>query len=117
MSEQGARMNDTAMTAALPISAEHAAFAGHFPGMPVLPGAVLIDAALRTIAAGRRLDLTRWRVTVKFLEVVRPGDALTLEHATGAGSGIRFSIMSPHGTVASGTLSAWSPAPQDTDGA
>ncbi len=104
------------MTSALLIPADHAAFAGHFPGMPVLPGAVLIDAAMEQIAASRRLDLTRWRVTVKFLEVVRPGDALTLEHGPGSGTSIRFSIRNPQATVASGSLAAVAPAPQDADG-
>jgi 3-hydroxymyristoyl/3-hydroxydecanoyl-(acyl carrier protein) dehydratase len=106
-----------AMSTALAIPADHAAFAGHFPAMPVLPGAVLIDAAMEHIAASRRLDLTRWRVTVKFLEVVRPGDVLILEHGPGSGTSIRFSISNTLATVASGSLAAWVPAPQDADGA
>jgi 3-hydroxymyristoyl/3-hydroxydecanoyl-(acyl carrier protein) dehydratase len=110
-------MSAPAMTTVLPIPADHAAFAGHFPGMPVLPGAVLIDAAMEHIAASRHLDLTRWRVTVKFLEVVRPGDVLTLEHEPGSGVSIRFSISTTRATVASGSLAAWAPAPQDADGA
>ena len=29
---------------------DHPAFAGHFPGKPILPGVVLLDVALQTIA-------------------------------------------------------------------
>jgi 3-hydroxyacyl-[acyl-carrier-protein] dehydratase len=92
----------------LPIAEDHASFAGHFPGFPILPGAVLLDEALREITLNRGLDLGQWQVAaVKFLDTVRPGDALTLEHSAPTDATIRFRIRTA-GTrvVATGTLSA-----------
>jgi acyl-coenzyme A synthetase/AMP-(fatty) acid ligase/3-hydroxymyristoyl/3-hydroxydecanoyl-(acyl carrier protein) dehydratase len=91
----------------LRIAKDHAAFAGHFPGFPVLPGAVLLDEALHQIERSRALDLTRWRIAAtKFLATVRPGDALTLEHSATAEGTIRFAIRNAGRAVACGTLSA-----------
>ncbi len=89
----------------LAIPADHAAFAGHFPGFPILPGAVLLDRAVHEIARSRDLDLENWNVTVKFLGMVRPGDALTLEHSAANAATIRFAVRTSSGTVASGMLS------------
>lgn len=89
----------------LEIPAEHPAFAGHFPGFPVLPGAVLIDLALNAIAAAQGLDLRHWRLaTVKFLDMVRPGDALSLEHGGPVDGSIRFTIRVADRKAVSGTL-------------
>jgi len=61
----------------LDVARDHPAFAGHFPKFPVLPGAALLDEALQLIERERGIDLTQWLVaSVKFLDVVRPGDAL-----------------------------------------
>jgi 3-hydroxymyristoyl/3-hydroxydecanoyl-(acyl carrier protein) dehydratase len=99
------------MRSALHIAADHASFAGHFPGFPVLPGAILLDETLRTIASARQIDLTKWRISsAKFLDVVRPRDDLMLEHeARGVGL-IRFTVHAGNRQVASGTLSN---APRD----
>ncbi len=96
------------------ISAEHPAFAGHFPKFPVLPGAVLIDVALNAIAAAHALDLRQWRLaSVKFLDMVRPGDALSLEHGGPVNGSIRFSIRSADRKAVIGTLTH-APAPEDS---
>ena len=42
--------------ALIEIPAAHPAFPGHFPGMPILPGVVLLDEALHAIAAARGAD-------------------------------------------------------------
>jgi 3-hydroxymyristoyl/3-hydroxydecanoyl-(acyl carrier protein) dehydratase len=90
----------------LSVAYDHASFAGHFPGSPILPGAVLLDEALREIGRSRRIDLTQWRVaSAKFLEPVRPGDELTLQHAAPRDGTIRFVIRAASRTVASGVLS------------
>ncbi len=49
---QFARGVMSGMQYSLEISADHPAFAGHFPNFPVLPGAVLLDEALKVDRAG-----------------------------------------------------------------
>jgi 3-hydroxymyristoyl/3-hydroxydecanoyl-(acyl carrier protein) dehydratase len=90
---------------------DHPSFAGHFPKFPVLPGAVLLDAALQVIQRERAIDLTQWQIaSVKFLGAVRPGDALRLEHiAAGKDGLIRFAIRVADRTVVSGSLSSATP--------
>jgi 3-hydroxymyristoyl/3-hydroxydecanoyl-(acyl carrier protein) dehydratase len=101
----------------LHIPEDHASFAGHFPGRPIVPGAVLLDEALRVIQLGRGLDLTQWRVaSAKFLETVDPGTLLTLEHSAPDGATVRFVIRAADRTVASGMLSVIAATP-DTHGA
>jgi 3-hydroxymyristoyl/3-hydroxydecanoyl-(acyl carrier protein) dehydratase len=80
------------------VPVDHPAFAGHFPGMPVLPGAALLDEALHVLEEELGLDLVEWQLTTaKFLESVRPGDALTVEHSANADV-IRFAlhVAKPH---------------------
>jgi 3-hydroxymyristoyl/3-hydroxydecanoyl-(acyl carrier protein) dehydratase len=101
------------MRGVLDIAADHPAYAGHFPSIPVLPGAVLLDLALAAIQQARGIDLTAWQLaSAKFLAVVRPGDVLSVEHeAPGTGT-IRFTLRSrDHDrTVATGTLLLSKPA-------
>jgi len=101
----------------LHIAADHPAYPGHFPGFPLLPGAVLLDEALREIARARGIDLTEWRMaSAKFLQIVRPGTALSVQHSTSGTPTIRFAILSGTATVASGMLSAVAPAPPGRHG-
>jgi acyl-coenzyme A synthetase/AMP-(fatty) acid ligase len=93
----------------LEISSTHASFAGHFPNFPVLPGAVLLDEALQAIQRARGTDLN-WHISsVKFLDAVRPGDSLSLEHAAPQDGLIRFTIRSQDRVIASGNLSQAAP--------
>jgi 3-hydroxymyristoyl/3-hydroxydecanoyl-(acyl carrier protein) dehydratase len=74
------------------VPADHPAFAGHFPGMPVLPGASLLDAVLHVLEEDLALDPIEWQITTaKFLEPVRPGDVLVVEHSADADV-IRFAL-------------------------
>ncbi len=80
------------------VPADHPALAGHFPGMPVLPGAALLDAVLHVLEEDLALDPVAWQITTaKFLEPVRPGDVLVVEHSADADV-IRFAIRvaQPH---------------------
>jgi len=95
------------MHSAIEVPRDHPSFAGHFPKFPVLPGAVLLDVALQVIQRERGIDLTQWQIaSVKFLDVVRPGDALRLEHSVARYGLIRFSVRVADRTVASGSLSS-----------
>jgi 3-hydroxyacyl-[acyl-carrier-protein] dehydratase len=97
---------DGALHSLIEVPKDHPAFAGHFPRFPVLPGAVLLDEVLATIEKQRGIDLMQWRITsAKFLGLVRPGDALHLEHEVSKGGSIRFTVSSANRKVASGSLS------------
>jgi 3-hydroxyacyl-[acyl-carrier-protein] dehydratase len=91
------------MQIALDIPAHHPVFAGHFPGFPVLPGAVLVDEALSAIGVARGIDLRRWHVgSAKFHDTVRPGDALVLEHEAPEPGLIRFTLRAESREVSAG---------------
>jgi 3-hydroxyacyl-[acyl-carrier-protein] dehydratase len=91
---------------ALPIPADHPAFDGHFPGAPVLPGAVLLDETIHAIELTGGSEARCWRVaSVKFLRAVAPGETLVLEQERLASGAIRFTILSAGQAVATGALS------------
>lgn len=91
---------------ALPIAADHPAFAGHFPGAPVVPGVVLLDETIRAIELADGGASRCWRVaSVKFLRMVGPGEALVLEQERLASGAVRFTVLSAGQAVATGTLS------------
>ena len=96
------------MTAiALTIAADHPAFDGHFPGMPVLPGVVLLDEAIRAIEREHGGEPVCWRVaSAKFLRAVCPGEPLVLVKERLASGTLRFTILSGGQAVATGTLSS-----------
>jgi 3-hydroxymyristoyl/3-hydroxydecanoyl-(acyl carrier protein) dehydratase len=96
----------TAYLCSIGIAADHPAFAGHFPGMPILPGAVLLDEALRIIETDLGIDITQWQLTAaKFMQSVRPGDVLTVEHGGAADGAVRFAVRVADRAALAGTLS------------
>lgn len=80
---------------------DHPAFAGHFPGIAILPGVVLLDMALQLIADAHNVALQTCTInSVKFLHPARPGDVLTITHKQLDNGTIRFDIgTSTHQTV------------------
>ncbi len=91
----------------LGITSDHPAYRGHFPGDPVLPGVVLLDAALRRLAAAGLIDPAacdvRW---FKFTASVRPPDRVALEVAQDAEGATRLRIACGERTVAVGLARA-----------
>jgi 3-hydroxymyristoyl/3-hydroxydecanoyl-(acyl carrier protein) dehydratase len=81
-------------------------FAGHFPGLPILPGVVQIDWSVRLGCA--RLPVRGAFVAaeqLKFLSVVRPAAQLTLTLELNAGkTKMNFSYAGAGRKYSSGTL-------------
>ena len=95
------------------IPVDHPVFAGHFPGMPIVPGVMLLDAMLHTITAATGLAPDRCEISsVKFLGSARPGETLLMEHAALPNGAIRFDIITADGRrrIASGALAPSEPA-------
>ena len=89
----------------LPIPADHPAYAGHFPGRPILPGVVLLDAALHALAARGGVQAGPVQLkSAKFLSPALPGEALTLHYAESPAGGFRFEIRCGERGVASGAV-------------
>jgi len=87
------------------ITAEHPALAGHFPGVPILPGVLLLDETLRALAAEGTPERPRWRIrAAKFLKPVRPGETLLVENEPLINGSIRFRVSSAGQPVATGLL-------------
>ena len=102
-------------TVSLEIPSQHPAFAGHFPGSPMVPGALLLDEAVRVLSAAADHGAVQCEIAAtKFLSAVRPGEALSVEHETSADGWIRFVIRTCDRTVASGRLT-WVAIARDAD--
>ena len=83
----------------------HPAFAGHFPGMPILPGVVLLDWALQVICDTSGIVLQSCTInSVKFLHPALPGDALILAHSQLENGSILFDISTATHKIASGSV-------------
>jgi len=93
----------SACSVPLPIPADHPAYAGHFPGQPILPGVVLLDAALHVLASLQG-GVAGQIKSAKFLHPVVPGEPLTLHYTALAGGDFRFEIRSAAHAVANGAV-------------
>ena len=59
---------------------DHPASQGHFPGDPIIPGAVLLSEILQAIEAALGASLVPFQITsAKFLHPTRPGDRVLIE--------------------------------------
>jgi 3-hydroxyacyl-[acyl-carrier-protein] dehydratase len=93
---------------ALALPPTHPAFAGHFPGRPILPGVVQIDWAVQLaesyLASGFSAACD---FQVKFRQVVTAGDDLALDLRIDRASGVvTFSYRVGDAMVSSGRIRA-----------
>jgi 3-hydroxymyristoyl/3-hydroxydecanoyl-(acyl carrier protein) dehydratase len=82
------------------VAADHPAFAGHFPDRPIVPGALLIDLAIRAVEQATQRHVASI-AQAKFLSPALPGEALVLAFDA-SGNGVRFEIESGDRKLASG---------------
>lgn len=84
----------------------HPAFAGHFPGRPILPGVVLLDQAIRLAATVLAPDTTILGLgNAKFFRPVLPGTRLVFRFPPATATAQAFEILDDDRLVASGSLS------------
>ena len=88
---------------ALVFLADHPAFAGHFPGAPIVPGVLLLDAALHALQQQTGCAVTQI-ASAKFLQPVTPGEVLALSCEGGDAGRHRFEITSADRRAATGQL-------------
>jgi 3-hydroxymyristoyl/3-hydroxydecanoyl-(acyl carrier protein) dehydratase len=85
------------------VSAEHAAFAGHFPGNPMVPGVLLLARVARAATAAFGASVGGVPA-VKFLAPLRPGERFEVELEPPAHAAVRFRVVRDGALIASGTL-------------
>jgi 3-hydroxymyristoyl/3-hydroxydecanoyl-(acyl carrier protein) dehydratase len=86
--------------------ADHPASQGHFPGNPIIPGAVLLSETLMAIAHGLNASLVPVKITsAKFLHPARPGDRVVIEFSRDAGGEVRFACSVDGRPVLTGRMS------------
>lgn len=82
------------------IASDHPAYAGHFPGMPITPGVVLLDEAMHRIAASEQISLQQCKInSAKFLKPVLPGTPLTVHYDCRPNGSINFEIKDHEDSV------------------
>jgi 3-hydroxyacyl-[acyl-carrier-protein] dehydratase len=103
--------------ASLGVPVAHRAFAGHFPGHPILPGALLLQRVMSLAETSAIGPLTGCRLSnIKFLAAVDPGDRLQIELVSLGSLDYKFTVHSVKTVdaadvlVCSGRLRLLSPA-------
>jgi len=95
----------TVRTAECPLPEDAASARGHFPGNPIIPGAVLLREVMRAVMAGQPVPQCELR-SARFLRPVRPGDRLAIAWQDRPDGEIGFTCSTgqPPQRVAFGTL-------------
>lgn len=88
------------------IPASHPALPGHFPGHPVVPGVVLLDAVIVSLArhAGRAVRVTGFPA-VKFLAPLGPEQECDVTFSDKRPGQAGFEVVAAGTVLASGSVS------------
>jgi len=90
---------------------DHPASRGHFPGNPIIPGAVLLDETLRAIEAGLGGSLVPFQIaSAKFLHPTRPGDRVVIEFSRTTRGEVKFACTVEGRPVLTGYMSCHAPS-------
>jgi len=88
------------------IALDHPAFAGHFPGQPLLPGVLLLahvlEVALADPALAGRIGTAPRLSSAKFLSPVRPGDRIEMSFDSTSDLRVGFEVRCGDRVAASG---------------
>jgi len=88
----------------LQFAPDHPALAGHFPAHPIVPGVLLLDAALQAVES-RALGVGGWQIaSAKFHRSVLPGESLQLQCTPHAGAQFRVEIRAADALVLSALI-------------
>ena len=87
------------------IAADHPAFAGHFPGTPIVPGVVLLDEVLHALmlASGQPLETCQINA-VKFLSPLKPDESAVIDYETQSNGAIRFDVLAGIRKIVTGSI-------------
>ncbi len=87
------------------IPPSHPAVAGHFPGNPIVPGAVILARVLECLAPGRPTEGSAIEFTeVKFLYPLRPEAPFSIRPSHETDHDVAFTVTSGSTRIASGAL-------------
>ena len=87
------------------IPGHHPVFTGHFPGMPIVPGVLLLDEAMHAIAEATGQSQRNWHIgSVKFLSPLGPGATVIIEHEAQANGAIHFEILEGERRIVTGSI-------------
>ena len=93
--------------AVLHIPADHPSGPGHFPGNPIVPGALLLAETLRAIGAAAHMHVESCTVkSAKFFHPVRPGDTVHIEFSVAPPQEVRFQCAVGEVKVLAGAIDA-----------
>jgi 3-hydroxyacyl-[acyl-carrier-protein] dehydratase len=94
----------TRHSATLRVPADHPALTGHFPGNPVVPGVVILDAVISAAESwlGASFDVASIS-HAKFLAPLKPDEAARIRLVLRASS-LEFVVDRDEATIAKGTL-------------